>query len=284
MKMGSNTLTVISFQPCIDQTLAQRPEQALTLLQAAYQQHGKGLYVFPEYYLNHLESAPEKTVAQAQAVPGPATEGLLDFAATHQCTIVVGLIEQSQDSTKPYNTAVLLGPQGVIGCYRKTHLWDLGPEKDAYRECKLFTPGDRLDLFDIDGFKVGVMICADGMFPETARTLALKGADLIVYPNSREEVGIEAEAATEANLIPLAVSNPVGFNGADQCEGTSRIVGPGVNSLSTVNKAEEGWAVAVLDLDEITRMKTTACARTLRRPELYSVIIEQQAGLTHAHP
>ena len=276
--MVSNTLAVISFQPNIDQNLARRPDQALNLMRAAYQQHGKGLYVFPEYYFNHLEAIPEKTIAQAQSIPGPSTEALLHFATKNQCTIVVGLLEQSHDPIKPYNTAAILGPQGVIGRYRKTHLWDLGPDKEAYRECKLFTPGDQLDIFDIGGFKMGVMICADGLFPEVPRTLALKGADLIVYLNSREEVGIEVEAAAEANLIPIAVSNPLGFNGVDHCKGTSRVVGPGIELLTTKN--HQGWVAAVMKMDEVTRIRTTSGVRTLRRPELYSVIIEKQADLS----
>ena len=273
--MAKNTITVVCFQMSVDIEPAQRLSRAIEMMQDAYDKFGSGIYVFSEYYLNHFYENSADTAAAAEPIPGPSTQPLLDFAAETKCTIVMGMLEISDVPNRPFNTAAILGPKGLIGCYRKTHLWDLGPAKESFRECKLFTPGDELNLFDIEGWKVGLMICADGIFPETPRTLALKGADLIIYPNSRERVGIEVEAAVDASLVPIAVSNPVGFNGADQCEGTSRIVGPGVKSLATATDDQQGWAAATLDMDEITKCKTTAYVRTLRRPDLYSILTKK---------
>ncbi len=74
-----------------------------------------------------------------------------------------------------YNSAMVAGPDGVVGVYRKTHLF--GAEKD------LFLPGDTgLVVFDLSGVRVGVMICFDWFFPESARTLALRGAQVIAHP------------------------------------------------------------------------------------------------------
>jgi predicted amidohydrolase len=267
-----NIITVITFQMSIDCDPSLRVSAAIKAMQDVFEKHDPGICVFPEYYLNHFYPDPHNTIAAAQSIPGPATELLLTFTKQTGCTIVMGMLEKSKDTNRPFNSAVILGPNGLIGCYRKTHLWDLGPQKQSYRECKLFTPGNDLSVFDINGWKIGIMICADGMFPETARSLALKGADVILYPNSREEVGIEAEAAAYANVIPVVVSNPTGFNGADQCQGTSRIISPAGQTLAAVEGNRPGWVAAKLDLNEIIQAKTTACVRRLRRPELYSVL------------
>jgi len=273
--MTVNPLTVVTLQMSIDSSLSQRVDRAKSLISKAFNENGKGIYVLPEYYLAHLFPDPKDTVALAEAVPGPSTYPFLEFAASTDSVVIVGLLERSEDHDHPYNTAAILGPEGVIGCYRKTHLWNLGPAKEAYRECKLFTSGQELRPYDIAGWKVGVMICGDGAFPETPITLALKGADLIAYPNSRGRVWHEVEAATCASLIPIAVANPVGFNGVDQCRGTSRIVGPRGALLCSVEGEKEGWAAARLDLNTITEIKTTGCERRLRRPELYGILVEE---------
>jgi len=275
--MKTDLLTVVTFQPGIDNDLPARSTQAINLLQRAYAENGQGIYVFPEYYLAHLYPDQRRTASLGEPIPGPSTEPFLDFAAKTNTYVIVGLLEQSSDRARPYNTAAVLGPGGVVGRYRKTHLWDLGPEKQPYRECKLFRPGQELCPFRIFGWSVGVMICADGLFPECPRTLVLKGARLIVYPNSRESVGPEVEAATIANAAPIAVSNPVGFNGVDQCRGTSRIVGPCGEVVARVEAGQEGWAAARFDAGRISELQARRCQLRLRRPELYGTLVDQRA-------
>ena len=272
--MAEMRLLVAALQLSVDRRLSERVSRATEMVDEVFTAHGRGIYVLPEYYLAHLFPDPSQTAALAETVPGPSTEPFLEFAARTGSVVVVGLLEESSDPERPYNTAAMLGPEGVIGCYRKTHLWDLGPEKEPYRECKLFTPGQELSPYSVAGWSVGVMICADGVFPETPRTLALKGADLLLYPNSRGRVGCEAEAASRANLIPVVVCNPIGFNGVDQCQGTSRVVGPRGELLASIQGQQEGWVVAELNLEEITHVKTTQCQRTRRRPELYGVLVK----------
>lgn len=86
--------------------------------------------------------------------------------------IVLGFSEIERD--KLYNSSVLIGPEGIIGKYRKTHLF--------YREKEIFEPGNTgFQVFDI-GFNIGMMICFDWIFPESCRTLALKGAHVIAHP------------------------------------------------------------------------------------------------------
>jgi predicted amidohydrolase len=89
--------------------------------------------------------------------------------------IVAGLPERA--GLACYNSAVVVGPSGFIGCYRKTHLF--------FEETLFFKPGDTgFQVWDIGTAKIGVMICFDWYYPEAARTLALKGAEIICHPSN----------------------------------------------------------------------------------------------------
>lgn len=91
---------------------------------------------------------------------------------TNYLYLILGVSERVGD--RLFNSSVLIGPEGIIGKYRKTHLF--------YREKEIFEPGDTgFEIFDI-GFNIGMMICFDWIFPESARTLALKGAHVIAHP------------------------------------------------------------------------------------------------------
>ena len=106
----------------------------------------------------------------AQTVPGPITEQLSGLCRTHTAHAIFGMVELDQDGL--FNAAVLVGPQGVLGHYRKIHLPYLGLDKFT-------TPGDRLFRVDhVANVRIGMSICYDGSFPESSRSLALLGADL----------------------------------------------------------------------------------------------------------
>ncbi|MFW9784710.1 MAG: nitrilase-related carbon-nitrogen hydrolase, partial [Candidatus Heimdallarchaeota archaeon] len=86
-----------------------------------------------------------------------------------------GFVERKEKNL--YNSAIIVLKSGVIGSYRKLHLY--------YKEKLWFSPGDKpMKLYNAKGAKIGIMICFDWIFPETARTLALLGADLIVHPSN----------------------------------------------------------------------------------------------------
>ncbi len=117
---------------------------------------------------------PQSYIEVSEAVPGPTTKLLGDLARKHRCYIVAGVYERVGKIV--YNTAVLIDREGSLaGTYRKTHLpreeWEAG-----------LTPGDEYPVFDTDFGRVGLMICWDVQFPEPARAMALKGAELILLP------------------------------------------------------------------------------------------------------
>lgn len=135
------------------------------------------LLVLPELFNSgYLFCSLRELHALAEPVPdGMTSRTLIQLARDHHVFIVAGLPER--DGMNYYNSAILVGPAGFIGRYRKIHLFDT--------EKKWFTPGDKgFEVFDIGMAKIGIMICFDWIFPEAARTLALKGADIICHPSN----------------------------------------------------------------------------------------------------
>lgn len=135
------------------------------------------LLVLPEFCASGYQFISQEEVRSlAEPVPdGPTTKRLLDIAKRERMVIVAGLPERAGPAC--YNSAVAVGPQGFIGCYRKTHLFS--------EETLFFTPGDTgFHVWDIGQAKIGVMICFDWYYPEAARTLALKGAEIICHPSN----------------------------------------------------------------------------------------------------
>jgi predicted amidohydrolase len=133
--------------------------------------------VLPELFATGYQFVSQEEVQQlSEPVPdGDTTKRLLELARARRMTIVAGLAERS--GNRYFNSAVVVGPSGFIGCYRKAHLF--------FEETLFFTPGDTgFPVWDIGPAKLGVMVCFDWFYPEAARTLALSGADVIAHPSN----------------------------------------------------------------------------------------------------
>ncbi|WP_422930598.1 carbon-nitrogen hydrolase family protein [Singulisphaera sp. PoT] len=135
------------------------------------------LVVFPECALTGYGfESREEALPYAQTIPGPSTQAVAQECSRRGVWAIYGLLER--DGEHLYNACALVGPDGVVGAYRKVHLPFLGVDR--------FTdPGDRpFEVHEVDGLRVGMHICYDGAFPESARVLGLLGADLIVLPTN----------------------------------------------------------------------------------------------------
>lgn len=134
---------------------------------------GAELVLFPELLI-HGHCTPN-TWELAEAVPeGPSTRRLIELAAKYRLVLSVGLSEKDRDLV--FNAQVLVGPDGYIGKQRKLHM---------SRDETLFYKGGReCPVFDIGKCKVGSIICYDNQFPEPARILALRGADILLMPHA----------------------------------------------------------------------------------------------------
>jgi predicted amidohydrolase len=164
-------LATVHLQPKAGRKPGDKPPQFAPLIAEAARQKAD-LVVLPEtltYYGTGL-----KMHECAETIPGPSTDYFAKLAREHDLYIVAGLVER--DGKTIYNTAALLGPDGsLVGRYRKVTL----PRGEIEAG---ITPGRDYPVFDTRFGKVGMMICYDGFFPEVARALAIKGAEVIAWP------------------------------------------------------------------------------------------------------
>jgi predicted amidohydrolase len=240
------------------------------------------LVVFPE--LAACGPIQDRFIANqvAETLPGPIGERLHRIAIESNRFLVAGLVEREDD--RLYNTAMLVGPDGVVGCYRKLHL--------TADDRQWATPGDRgLPTFDIPVGRVGLAIGYDLIFPETGRVLALDGADLIACPSLTTWPAVQP---WPASLIPFPAQVDAGptddhlhlwrersrenntyvafANGAAPYGGWSGLFGPGLEDEprqeAMVRGDGDGVAVGVVDTTNLpgTRYVTnTVRAKDLLR-------------------
>jgi predicted amidohydrolase len=158
----------------------------------------------------HLEMAEE--------VPGPATDHVADLAREHDCYVIFGMPERDvSERDVLYNSAAVIGPEGILGVYRKVHLGTL----PWVTEGIVHRPGMQVPVFPTRYGPIGVQICYDFWFnPELTRLLALKGARMIVCPvgsfaapGRDESMRTSALSRAQENLVHVVVSNSVGGPG-----------------------------------------------------------------------
>ncbi len=234
------------------------------------------LIVFPELCdLDMLVDARDL----ATPAPGPFTRPFEELAAEHGVHFVVGMARRAADGL--YNSAVLIGPGGVLGAFDKVHLWaghwDVGRDdwgEDPHRiEPNNYLPGKGFATFAVDGVVLGPMICYDGMFPETWTTYRLLGADLLVWPTNRGGYG-DVSVPELARFFKLGVMavNRYGQSNA-WCRGDSQIVDARGRVLATATGGE-AVLVADLDVEAGRRWRRSQVELRDRRPELYRRIAE----------
>jgi predicted amidohydrolase len=145
------------------------------------------LVVFPELVV-HGHCTPN-TWALAEPVPeGPSTARLVEMARRHHLVLCAGMSEKENDIV--YNAQVLVGPNGYLGKQRKLHL--------SRDEVFFYKGGREMPVFDIGPCKVGIIICYDNQFPEVARVLALRGAEVLLMPHAGRFKLWEDTPASEA--------------------------------------------------------------------------------------
>ena len=241
---------------------------------------GARLAVFPECTLTgYAFDDPAGARALAEPVPGPSTEAVARLARELGMHIAFGLIEAAGPGF--FNAAVLVGPGGLLGSYRKVHLPWIGLDRFAL-------PGDRpFEVLDTPLGRIGLNICYDGGFPESARVLALLGADLIVLPTSWPA---GAETLAEHSVPTRALENHVYYIAADRVGeergtryvGRSRIADPLGRTLAVASADREEVLVAEI---EPARARAKRVVRVAgknevdrighRRPEFYGPIAEK---------
>jgi predicted amidohydrolase len=144
---------------------------------------GARLVALPEYL--QFRGPDDGYRASTRPIPGPHTDPFAEVARRRDAWILIGsTAETSGDPDRPYNTSVLIAPDGSIAArYRKIHLFDVAVEAGPVdTESARVTAGDRLVTATVDGATVGLSICYDLRFPELYRALALAGATILTVP------------------------------------------------------------------------------------------------------
>ena len=256
-------------------------EQCLGLLEEAAGA-GAELLVLPECAIpGYMFESLEEAMPYAEEPAGPTTEALAEACRKLDVHAVCGLLERDGDRLR--NAAVLVGPEGLVGTYWKTHLPFLGVDR-------FVTPGDELSVWDTPLGRVGVEICYDLRFPEVTRTLALQGADLIAHPTNfpmaaKAQTEIVTLARSVENRIYLLTANRVGKERWGEFCGWSQIVDPYGNRLAEAGEKEEALLVAEIDLakardkDYVVPGEYELYLFGDRRPELYGALVDDRAAV-----
>jgi 5-aminopentanamidase len=239
---------------------------------------GAELVVLPECAIpGYMFDSLDEAMPFAEELPGPSTEALEAACGQLGLHAVVGLLERDGDLLR--NAAVLVGPEGLVGSYRKTHLPFLGVDR-------FVTAGDELPVYDTPLGRIGLEICYDLRFPEATRTLALAEADIVAHPtNFPVAARIQTELITVAraaeNRIFLLSANRVGKERWAEFCGWSQIVDPYGRRLAEAGETEEALLVADIDM-ELARDKDYVIPGEYelylfghRRPELYGALVEE---------
>ena len=190
------------------------------------------------------------------------------------CHVVSGLNERQ--GSRLYNSAILVGPNGYVGTYRKLHLFM--NEKD------FFEPGDLgLPVFDIGPCRIGMLVCFDWIFPEAWRVLALKGADIICHPSNLVLPGLAQQAVpihALTNRYYVVTANRIGSEGELAFTGMSTIADPKGQVL--VQAPQAGETVSRIEINiSLARTKEITSRNNIltdRRPEQYALLSEQRKG------
>ena len=224
---------------------------------------GAGMVILPELCSSGYNFADRsEALACSETIPGLTTERWAGVARETGCYIAGGVCER--DGMNLFNAAALVGPYGLVGIYRKLHLFD--------REQLIFSPGNRgLPVFSLPFGRVGMVICYDLRFVETTRILSAQGADLIAVPTNWvptfnpegewDEAGFSPQgrltaALSSLNAVFIAAADRVGEERGLRYLGASLVTGPeGDVLLGPLPKTEPAVAVGDIDLDAVQRAR-----------------------------
>ena len=280
----SQTITVAAIQCALGGSEAENIATVEAHVREAAQ-HGAKIVLPPELFSGPYFCQREEIGWFATARPTvehPSVVAMQALAAELQIYIPTSFFER--DGQHHYNSLAMIDDVGeIMGVYRKSHI----PDGPGYEEKFYFRPGNT-------GFKVwptkygtiGVGICWDQWYPETARALMLMGADLLMFPTA---IGDEPEAENldtsrlwrramvghaVSNVVPVVASNRIGQEGDQTFYGHSFIANERGDLVADYGADESGVLVATFDLDEVRANRAAFGFFRDRRPELYGRLVE----------
>jgi len=240
--------------------------QRLDTTAAQARAQGADLLITPEMALTGYAIGPERVAALAQPCDGPLAQAVAAIAQRHGIAIVYGYPEHNPHG-KPFNAAQAIGPDGThLAHYRKTHLFG-----DMDR-AQFSAGGAASQVFEWQGWQLGLLICYDVEFPETVRGLALQGADAVLVPTANMEPFDDVQrvllpARALENSLYLAYANACGAEGHIGYNGQSCVLEPDGYPLA---RATQDETLVVAELNRTALQRCLAHSqRPWRRSELY---------------
>ena len=253
--------------------------------------NGANLILLPELFERPYFCQEKRYDYYDYALPLTENPAIRRFqAVAGELGVVIPVSFYERDVQRLFNSIAMIDADGsILGVYRKTHI----PDDHFYQEKFYFTPGDTgFKVFETRFGTVGVGICWDQWFPETARFMAVKGAELLFYPTaigSEPILSVDSmphwrrcmQGHSASNLMPVIAANRVGLEEVEPCEangnqksalkfyGSSFITDGAGEVIESMDRDSEGVITAEFDLDELERERFSWGLFRDRRPEMY---------------
>ena len=281
--MSSKKFTVAAIQMSMARDVETNVATAERLVRRAAAEGGQ-IILIPELFEGHYFCKDQKASEHARALPiddHPTIRHFQAVASELGVVLPISVFERANNAL--FNTVAMVDADGsMMGIYRKSHI----PDGPGYTEKFYFSPGDTgFRVWDTAHGKVGVGICWDQWFPEAARSMALMGAEVLLYPTA---IGSEPPNPTwdssghwqrvmqghaGANITPVVAANRTGHEVGDPTEITfygSSFIADGTGAkVAEANRTEETVLLATFDRQTLQEMRTVWGLFRDRRPELY---------------
>jgi N-carbamoylputrescine amidase len=250
---------------------------------------GANAILLPEFFETPYFCQDQTAEHYALAQPFEGNTLIAEFSdLARELSVVLPLSFFERAGNAHFNSLAMIDSDGkVLGRYRKSHI----PDGPGYQEKFYFTPGDTgFQAHQTRYGTLGAAICWDQWFPESARSMALAGAEVLFYPtaigsepppappvDSRDHWRRVMQGHAAANVMPLVASNRIGVETGQAGDmtfyGSSFIAGPTGEIVAELSRTEESVITASFDLKEIARMRASWGLFRDRRPELYGSLV-----------
>jgi 5-aminopentanamidase len=274
------TVACVNFNAALSDKLNNLERMGDFVVRAAH--GGANIVVFPETALTGYAFSAAQAADLAESIPGPSTEAIAELAAEHSVYVTYGLVERAADGAI-YDSAAVVGPDGLLGAYRKVHLFTLEDWASS---------GEEYPIFPTRYGPLAVGICWESYcFPEVARIYAIKGAKLLANLSAAPGFGDvrdtqafmlgQLQARAQENGLFIASADLVGVEGDTPFAGCSVILGPQQDLMMSkiyagpASGTEEEVLIATLDLS-LAEHRPPGVAPTFarRRPQTYAPLVE----------
>ena len=236
--------------------------------------NGAQIICLPELFSTgyNLRLIGDKIPQMAQKLDGETITALRAVSKEYACCIIAPIALEKDIPGVVYNSAVVLEDGEILGVYDKNHLWAM--------ERFYFRPGEAYPVFDTKYGRIGVMVCYDIGFPEVARILTLKGAEILFCPSAwtildRDMWNLNIPQRALENNLFVAGINRYGQEGdALYMEGATKVCGPRGKVIGEIKEEKEDILYAELNMSEIIEMRAKSMYLHCRRPDQYGLIVE----------